>query len=289
MNTRRSLSIALFFAISILLIALSAWSQTAEVQEEHFSRTFTVNPGSTLIVDNFKGTIHVTGSDSKQVNVKVDKVFEGTDSDRKWWMANTRVNFENDASRVRVAVQYPNSSCFLGCDEGIQSEYTAAVELTIQVPKHTNLTLSGHKPDVKVSAVEGDLQIHSYKSPINIESTTGSIDIKTYKETVNLRDVSLRGPLRLTMFKGDATLIAKSLGDDVNIETEKGSVVLQLPRTAGLTVHYSGGRRANFHSDLPITSTAGLRSNDLSGTINGGGTHLRLRTEKGSFSVESTR
>jgi len=288
MNSRRSLSNAVVFA-ALMLGASPAWSQNAEVQEEHFSRTFNVNPSGTLVVENFKGTIHVTGSDSKQVNVKVDKVFEGTDGDRKWWMANTRVNFENDPSRVRVAVQYPNSSCFLGCGEGIQSDYTASVELTIQVPKHTNLKLSGHKPDVKVSAVDGDLQIHTYKSPINIESTAGSIDIKTYKETVNLRDVSIRGPFRLTMFKGEATLIAKALGDDVSIETEKGSVVLQLPRTAGLTVHYSGGRRANFHSDLPITSTAGLRSNELSGTINGGGTHLRLRTEKGSFSLESAR
>src|SRR4029077_17885170 len=106
------------------------------------------------------------------------------------------------------------------------------------------------------------------------ESTTGSIDIKTYKESVHLRDVSVRGPLRLTMYKGEATLAAKSLGDEVNIETEKGSVVLEVPRTAGLTVHYSGGRRANFHSDLPITSTAGFRSEEMSGTINGGGTHL---------------
>jgi len=289
MNTRRSLSIALFSAALTLLMALPAWSQTAEDQAEHFSRTFNVNPGATLVVENFKGTIHVTGSDSKQIAVKVDKVFEGTDSDRKRWMANARVNFENDPNRVRVNVQYPNSSCFLGCGEGIQSDYTAAVELTIQVPKHTSLNLSGHKPDVKVSAIEGDLRIHSFKSPINVESTTGSIDIKTYKESVRLRDVSVRGPLRLSMFKGEATITAKILGDDVNIETEKGNVVLRLPSTAGLTVHYSGGRRANFHSDLPITSTAGLRSNELSGTINGGGTHLRLRTEKGSFSLESTR
>jgi len=288
MKPRRSLSIALFFAASTLL-ALSAWPQTPESQEEHFSRTFTVNAGSTLVVDNFKGTIHVTGSDIKQIAVKVDKVFEGSDSDRKWWMANTRVTFENDPSRVRVAVQYPNANCFLGCDDSDHSDYTASVELTIQVPRHTNLNLSGHKPDVRVSAIEGDLQIHSYKSPIRIESTTGSIDIKTYKESVDLRDVSIRGALRLSMYKGEATLIAKSLGDDINVETEKGSVVLRVPRTAGLTVHYSGGRRANFHSDLPIVSTAGFRSEEMSGTINGGGTHLRLRTEKGSISLESTR
>jgi putative adhesin len=203
-------------------------------------------------------------------------------------MVNTHINFENDPSRVRVAVQYPNSDCFLGCNDA-HSDYTAGVELTIQVPKHTNLKLSGHKPDVKISSIEGDLQIHSYKSPIDIESTTGGIDIETYKESVHLRDVSVRGPLHLTMQKGEATIQAKSLGDEVNIETEKGSVVLGVPRTAGLTIDYSGGRRANFHSDLPITSETGFRSNEMRGTVNGGGTRLRLRTEKGSISLESMR
>lgn len=288
MKIHRSVSIAFFFAASTLLFTSPASCQTAENQEEHFTRTFTANSGSTLVVENFKGTIHVTGTETNQLVVKVDKTFEGSDRDRKWWMTNTHVNFENEPNRVRVAVQYPNANCFVGCDDGDHSDYTASVELTIQVPKHTNLNLSGHKPDVRVSAVEGDLRIHSYKSPIKIESTTGSIDIKTYKETVDLREVSIRGPLRLDMFKGEATVVARSLGDDVNVETEKGSVVLRVPRTAGITVHYSGGRRANFHSDLPIVSTAGFRSEEMSGTINGGGTHLRLRTEKGSISLETT-
>lgn len=289
MKAHRFSSIAAAFAASTLLLAVLAWSQSSEGQEERFARTFTVNPGSTLIVENFKGTIHVTGTDSKQVVVNVEKKFEGKDADRKWWMANTYVNFENDSGRVRVAVQYPNSTCFLGCDDSEHSDYTASVELSIQVPKHTNLNLSGHKPDMKVSSIEGDLHIHSHKSPIDIESTTGSIDIATYKESVRLHHVSIRGPLRVTMQKGEVTVAAKSLGDEVNIETEKGTVVLEVPRTAALTVDYAGGRRANFHSELPITSTAGFRSNEMRGTINGGGTRVRLRTEKGSFSIESTR
>jgi len=289
MKAHRFSSIAAAFAASTLLLVALAWSQTTEGQEEHSARTFTVNPGSTLVVENFKGTIHVTGTEGKQVVVNVEKKFEGRDSDRKWWMANTHVNFENDPSRVRVAVQYPNSNCFLGCDDSEHSDYTASVELTIQVPKHTNLNLSGHKPDMKVSLIEGDLHIHSHKSPIDIESTSGTIDIATYKESVRLRDVSIRGPLRLTMQKGEATVEAKTLGDEVNIETEKGNVVLEVPRTARLTVDYTGGRRSNFHSDLPVTSTAGFRSNEMRGTINGGGTPVHLRTEKGSFLLQGTR
>ena len=269
--------------IAILALAASALAQTpAAAPDEHLVRNFSVNPGSTLVVENYKGAIHVTGGEGNQVAVTVDKKFEGSDADRKWWMANTRVNFDNDSNRVRVAVEYP--SCSWDCIE--HSDYTGFVELTIQVPRRMNLELNGYKPDVKISAIEGDIRIKSYKSPIEIASTTGAIKIDTYKETVHLRDISIRGSLRLNMEKGEALIDAKSLGDDVSIENEKAAVVLRVPRNVGLSVDYSGNRRADFRSDLPISSEAGFHSGEVRGTINGGGTRLHLRTGKGSFSIE---
>lgn len=282
MNTKSRISAILFVAMSAL--ATSALAQTSSApQDEHFVRNFTVNAGSTLNVENYKGTIHVNGAEGNQVVVTVDKKFEGSDSDRKWWMANTNVKFDNDSGRVRVAVEYPNCCC--NCDE--HSDYTGFVELTIQVPRRANLELNGYKPDIKISGTEGDIRLKSYKSPIEIASTTGAIRIDTYKETVHLRDVSVRGSLSLKMEKGEALIDAKSLGDDVSIENEKAAVVLRVPRNAGLTVDFSGNRRADFRSDLPITSTAGFNSGDVRGTINGGGTRLHLRTGKGSFSIEA--
>lgn len=280
MNRKFQISI---FLPGVFALAISVLAQTsAAQQEEHFVKNFAVSSGSTLVVENYKGTIHVTGGEGNQVVVTVDKKFEGSDSDRKWWMANTRVNFDNDSSRVRVGVEYP--SCNWNCDD--HSNYTGMVELTIQVPRRTTLDLNGYKPDVRISGIEGDIRLKSYKSPIDIASTTGAIKIDTYKETVHLHDVSIRGSLHLDMQKGEALIDAKSLGDDVNIETEKGSVVLRVPRNAGLSVDYSGNRRADFRSDLPIASEAGFHSGEVRGTINGGGTRLRVRTVKGSFSIE---
>jgi len=280
MNNKSRISATLCAALAL---AASALGQTSSAQpDEHFVRNFAVNPGSTLNVENYKGAIHVSGGEGNQIVVTVDKKFEGSDADRKWWMANTSIKFENDSSRVRVAVEYPNCCC--NCGE--HSDYTGFVELTIQAPRRANLELDGYKPDIQISGIEGDIRLKSYKSPIDIASTSGSVRIDTYKETVHLRDVSIRGSLNLKMEKGEALIDAKSLGDDVSIENEKAAVVLRVPRNAGLTVDFSGNRRADFRSDLPITSTAGFHSGDVRGTINGGGTRLHLRTGKGSFSIE---
>jgi hypothetical protein len=276
--------------LSLLLAALTicAFAQTpdSQPQDTHFTRSFNANSGSALVVENYKGAIHVTGTSSNQVTVTVDKKFEGSDKDRKWWMENTRISFDNESSRVRVKVEYPNNNCILSCSEDEHSDYTAWVELTIAVPRKTNLDIDGYKPDIKLASLDGDIHIKSYKAPIDIASTIGGIEISTYKESVHLHDVSIRGNLRLKMEKGDATIEAKNLGNEADIETGKGNVVIRLPRGAGVTVDYSGNRRSSFHSDLPIASTAGFRSDEMRGTINGGGTQLRLRTDKGSISIE---
>ena len=283
MKTASKLCFSIFLVCAVSMFASAQAS--IDTPQDHFSRSFTVNSGSTLSVENYKGVIHVAGTAGNQVQVDVTKRFEGSDSDRKWWMENTRVTFDNTSDRVHVKVEYPNNTCFFSCND--HSDYTASVELNIQVPTRTNLDIDGYKPEIKLASVEGDIHVKSYKSPIEIDSTTGAIDISTYKDSVNLHQVNIRGNLDLKMEKGDATIEAKSLGKEAEIETGKGSVTLRVPRSTGLAVDYRGSRHSSLHSDLPITSETGFSSGELRGSINGGGTNLRLRTDRGSFSIEA--
>lgn len=250
---------------------------------EHFQRSFVIAQNGTLHVDNYKGTIHIIGSDGNQVVVDVTKRFDGSESDRKWWMDHVEVNFQNSSERVSVAVRYPQWSCTF-CWEG--HDFTAAVELEIRVPRQINLSLDSYKPDIRIASVQGDISIKSYKSPITIDSTTGAIRIDTYKDTIKLQNVNLHGPLEVKSYKADAEISAKALGESAILESGKGSIILRVPRNAGISVDYEGGRRARFHSDFPISSQAGSLGDGIHGTINQGGTRLRLRTEKGSVSLE---
>ena len=269
--------------IALLSAFALAQSSIDQPQPEHFMRSFTITPGGTLRVENYKGAIHVTGGNGNEIAVTVDKKFAGSDSDRKWWMENTEVDFHNDSGRVSVEVKYPQWSCGF-CWQG--HDFSAQVELEIRVPRQINVNLESYKPDIKVAAVQGDIRIKSYKSPITIDSTTGSIRIDTYKDMVKLQNVTLRGPLEIKSYKADAEVSAKALGDSVTIEDSKGSTLLRVPQNAGLDVDYEGGRRASFRSDFPISSAAGSFDRSFHGSVNGGGTRLHLRTEKGSVSLE---
>lgn len=260
---------------------LRSQGTTSTDPSAHFQRTFNIAPGGTLDVDNYKGTIHVTGSDTNQVSIDVTKHFEGNDSDRKWWMENVQVNFRNESNRVSVEVKYPNCTfCWQG------HEYTADVELEIRVPRQINVQVESYKPDIKVAGTQGDIRIKSYKSPIEIADTTGAVRIDTYKETVKLRNVNLRGPLEIKSYKAEAEIDARNLGESVTLENEKGSIVLRVPANAGMDVDYEGGRRSSFSSDFPIASQTGSFDSSFHGKVNQGGTRVRLRTGKGSVSLQ---
>jgi len=286
MNKQTQRVFLCLFAIACLIAFATPRSRSqgsGADKAEGFQRSFNITPGGTLQVDNYKGTIHVTGSDGNQVVVDVTKRFDGNDADRKWWLENLQVNFRNDSDRVAVEVKYPQTTCMF-C--WMDHDYTASVELEIRVPRQINVSLESYKPDIKVASIQGDIRIKSYKSPIAIDSTTGAIRIDTYKDSVKLSNVSLSGPLEIKSYKADAEIDAKSLGQTAIVENSKGSIVLRVPQNTGLDVDYEGSRRASFRSDFPLNIHSGGFNSSVRGTVNQGGTRLRLRTEKGTVSLE---
>ena len=281
-------------ALAIALYAPNVLSQTSQGQnEERFQRSFPMNAGGSLVVENRKGTIHVMGSDTRQVIVSVTKRFVGgSDKDRESWMNGTKVNFDSESNRLSVKVEYPTWNCTF-C-----SSVQDGVELTIAVPSETNVELNGDKPDMAISSINGDIRISSEKSTIAIKSTSGAIRIGTSKGDVRLSHVAIRKELKLTSNKADAVIETESLKGDVDLETEKGSIVVRMPATVGVTLDYVGGRRATFHCDFPVTTNEkGTELRDvhgrigrdgarINGMVNQGGARMTLRTDRGSISIE---
>jgi hypothetical protein len=264
--------------VLVLASVLLAQPSLAQQQQETFQKTFTVTPGSALNVENYKGRIYVTATDGNQVTVDGQKRFTGSDSDRKWWMENVKIDFRNDPHRVEIKIEYPNCSfCF--------HDYYGEVDLNIRVPRQTNVSLDGYKPDIKISGVKGDIAVKSYKSPMLIEDTTGAISIHTYKDTIHLSNVRINGALEVKSYKADVDVIATDLGQTADLESYKGGIAIHVPRDAGLDLDYAGGRRSSFHSDFNLAVASGS-SESIRGTINGGGTKLRLHTVRGSVSLQ---
>ena len=287
-------AMALVLGAPVILARNSpAVQQQQEQNGESFQRSFPMSSGGTLEVENRKGTIHVTGSDTNQVVVSVHKIFTGgTDKDRQEWMTETKVSFDSMPSHLSVRVDYPDWNCMFCVN--LDDE----VDLTIAVPRQTNVELDGNRPDMAISSIDGSIRISSNRSAIAIKSTSGAIRIETNRGEVRLSDVAIQGRLELTSNRAEAVIEAKSLAGYADLETERGSIVVRMPMTVGVNLDYVGGRRASFHCDFPVTTNEnGAELNDVSGkvgrdgahivgAINQGGARMTLRTERGSISLE---
>jgi hypothetical protein len=282
------------FTLMVALGAPSVFAQaTQDANGEGFERSFSMNAGGTLVVQNRKGTIHVTGSDTNQVVVNVRKIFEGgSEKDRREWMAQTEVSFDSLPHHLNVRVDYPDWNCVFCLD--LRDE----VDLTIAVPHAINIELDGNRPDMTISSIEGNIRISSNRSRIDVRSTQGAIRIETNRGEVQLSDVAIKGRLELTSNRADAVIEAKSMEGDADLETERGSIVVRMPPTVGVNLDYVGGRRASFHCDFPVmtnqngaelnerTGRVGREGARISGAVNQGGARMTLRTERGSISLE---
>lgn len=283
--------------VFLVVLALGAPSVLAQATQgpnpESFQRNFPMSAGGTLVVENRKGTIHVTGSDSNQVVVNVRKIFDGgSDRDRQEWMAGTKVSFDSTPDHLNVRVEYPDWNCVFCMN--VSDE----VDLTVAVPHATNVELDGNRPDIAISSIDGDIRISSNRSAIVIKSTDGAIRIETNRGEVRLADVAIKGRLELTSNRADSVIEAKSMAGNADLETERGSIVVRMPSTVGVNLDYVGGRRASFHCDFPVTTNeGGAELNDVSGrvgrdgahiegAINQGGARMILRTTRGSISLE---
>lgn len=264
-----------------------------EPNGEAFERSFSMNPGGTLVVENRKGTIHVTGSDTGQVVISVRKVFEGgSEKDRQEWMAQTKVSFDSLADHLNVRVDYPDWNCVFCVN--VNDE----VDLTIGVPHAINLELDGNRPDMAISSIQGNIRISSNRSRIDVHSTEGAIRIETNRGEVTLSDVAIKGRLELTSNRAEAVIDARRIDGDADLETERGSIVVRMPSSVGVNLDYVGGRRASFHCDFPVTTNehgaelnevtgrVGREGARISGAVNQGGARMTLRTERGSISLE---
>jgi hypothetical protein len=271
----------LAIGVMLTMIATKVWSQTPDSPTD-FQRSFSVSSNTKLVVENYKGTIHITGTDGNQVTVDVHKKFEGSEADRKWWLENLKVDVTGRPDQVEVKVVYPSQNCgFCWTTNSYESE----VDLEIKVPHSIDVQVDGYKPDIRVTFTNGSVSIHSYKAPILIDSTAGSIHIDTYKDSVRLRNVNVEGELVIESMKADTEISARSLGKKIDVQTEKGAISLSVPANADFNLDFEGGRRSSFTTDFPAISTSSYSGRELKGTVNRGGPTVRLRTEKGSVAL----
>jgi DUF4097 and DUF4098 domain-containing protein YvlB len=157
-------------------------------------------------------------------------------------------------------------------------------DLTIEVPKKTNLNLQAQFGKITIDGVEGDIEATSFNGRISLTNVTGSVVAHSMNGTVavSFQNIAEGKPMSFTSMNGnvDVTLPAASKAN-LKMRTALGGIYTDFDIQMATS------------STNPTQEQSGLRrirvEKNINGTINGGGAEFDLRSQNGNIYLRKAK
>jgi len=260
---------ALLTRCSLAVLALTA-AAALPARADEWSKTYTLTAKPELRIETSDANIRVTTWDQHTIDAKI------ITSHYKIGEGGIRVEERQNGNAVEIEVHYPHHE--FGISFG-----NHRVDVVIQMPR------------------EGDINLHTGDGKIEISGLKGQMDIRSGDGAENLNDVD--GKLHATT--GDGHIQASGRFDELDVktgdggvdvratggstlaanwhlETGDGGVSLEIPPnlSADVDLHTGDG---HIDLDMPVTTEGKIRTNEIHGKLNGGGSLLTIHTGDGSI------
>jgi len=257
----------LFLAALTLVITASV---SAASLTQTIDKTFDVRPGGNVVLTNVNGHVNVSSWDQPRVHVVAVKKVEADRDEVQQVMNALRVELQPHDGGLTIKTYQPKES------DGVSGIFSwlmgdrvqAEVEYEITVPRTMNVDLSTVNGHVQLSDVAGKHEIETVNGRIEVSRCAGSLEAETTNGAIHAQ----------------LTKVVK--GQPLHFETTNGRIEVQLPADLAIDLD-AGTTNGSISSDLPVSTTR-ISRNSLRGTINGGGTPLRMRTTNGGIAIRTT-
>ena len=258
-STLRLWSAIAVFAAATTTGACDQLSLTAQATEP-WTRHYALAHGGALDIRNTNGKTEILAGDGDAVDVTATKTARAMSDDAaKQALKDIQINESVTADRI----QLDSSSRGPTIDFGVSRK----VDYVVHVPRWAN---------VEVRETNGELVIRDLAGSLHASATNGQI-----------QGEGLSGGVTASATNGRVILDFASVGkDEISGETTNGTIELTLPAASKttLTATVTNGGISTNGLDLAVSEKSRRR---LEGTMNGGGTPVKLSTTNGAISVRS--
>lgn len=281
------------------------------VHAEEVTKSFTVSGRPNVRVDTNDGSVHVTSSDSRQVEFRV--TYRGYVLNK-----DLSVDSRQDGDRVELVARIHGHFGFMW---GVHSR---ELRIEVRMPKAGDLDVSTGDGAVETSSLDGNVNVHTGDGSVKANTLSGTIVLQTGDGSISVD--GLRGDIRL--HTGDGSIEARGLDgkvnadtgdghvklegrfDSLNIKTGDGSVEARVGngskmntgwnvRTGDGSVDMSlpGDLQANIDAStgdghislgMPVTVEGSFSNSQIHGKMNGGGQPLVIHTSDGSIRLNKS-
>lgn len=253
----------LFFALGLALALLPC---TSSAIEREIDRTFSVQPGCTLRVDSYRGSIMVEESESDQSEIKVKVLLElNTDNDDEADRTrdNLHLEMKQDDNTVSIRARNPRET---GVRFVWDDKYQIDLIYRISVPRQCNVDLVTLNGGVTVGNLAGHQKARAETGTLYFKNIDGSIDAATQTGEIIVSRCS--GALRARVMRG--TIRAGTIGGPADLKNATGDIDV-MAATDGIVADTSAG-------DVSAGFPEGFKGNAKL-SADGGNVYARLDPE----------
>lgn len=253
----------------LVLPALLCAALAVPCSAADWQKTFTITGKPTMRVETNDASVHITGSDTREVRVRVAATGYRIGDE-------VRVSERQTGNRVEIEVRVPRK---MGI--GVFS-----VEIDVTLPRESDLDIHTRDGRIEVQDVKGDarlatsdgrIRVYRADGSLNASTSDGSIEADGRFDALDLHTND--GHVRVSAQAG-----SKISGSGWSVRTKDGRVDVFLPDKfpADLDAETHDG---HVTVDVPVEVAGQLGRSRVRGKLNGGGAPLRIRTGDGSIRV----
>jgi DUF4097 and DUF4098 domain-containing protein YvlB len=228
-------------------------------QSAEWRRTYELQPGGRVEINNVNGKIEVAPSSGNTVEVVAKKTAKGTSPEAaKEALDRIEILDSSSASGVRVDTRIGRNARWLHSGG-------ASVAYAIRVPANA---------EVKFATVNGAVELRGISGTIVAQTTNGG---------VTARDVS--GSIDASTTNGGIDIDMAELGErGATLECTNGGLKLRLPADAKATISASVTNGGIDTSGLSLETQESTRRR-LEARLNGGGAPVRIEGTNGGIRI----
>jgi DUF4097 and DUF4098 domain-containing protein YvlB len=255
----------------VLLSALLFACMAVPCSAADWQKTFTVAAKPTLRVETNDASVHITGSDTREVQVRVTATGYRIGDE-------VRVSERQNGNRVEVEVRVPHKA--------VIGFSVRSVEIDVALPRESDLDIHTGDGRIEVMDIKGDTHLATNDGRIRVYRADGTLNASTGDGSIeadgrfDALDVTTHdGHVRVNAQPG-----SKISGSGWSVRTKDGRVDVLVPDK------FAADLEAETHDghvtvDIPLEVAGQLGRSRVRGKLNGGGPALRIRTGDGSIHV----
>ncbi|MFP5287217.1 MAG: DUF4097 family beta strand repeat-containing protein [Thermoanaerobaculia bacterium] len=265
-------------SIPVLTLAL-AWTpvQAAETVKETFLKTYPLQAGGELRVENTNGGITVEAWDRNEVRVEAVKQVKGPSAEKaREVLKALRIEANPSAGALEILTRYPRTGDgFFDWLTG--SNVNMSVTYKIKAPRELVAELQSTNGGVRLVGTRGRAELTTTNGGVSVEDVEGNLRLRSTNGGLTVVDAA--GTLDGVTTNGGITAHLTEVDGDISLRTTNGGVTLRLPESLRATVDIATSN-GGIHSDLSVEGGEKTRRS-LTGDINGGGGKLFVRSTNG--------